>query len=158
MAAAEQILSAVDEGNWFAEHGFDKDYPDQFNQQGDPALIVACRQGRDDIVATLLARGVNCECLDQYGNNAVWACCYAESEACLYALLKAGCDLNYQNPSANTVLAYAASSGKDNMVRLLLQQGADPRLENKDGMTALDLASTLLSFKLLRATNSQDSQ
>lgn len=153
MLVAEQTIMNAKYHDWYREYGFNEVSPDQLNEQGEPALIVACRQGRDDIVSFLLNKGANPECQDQYGNNVVWACCYAESEACLRLLLKAGCDLNYQNPSGNTVLAYATSSGKDNMVRILLKQGANPKLEIKDEMTAIDLASTTLSLKLLRAAN-----
>lgn len=121
------------------------------NTDGDAALILAARQGRADILVQLIADGADIFALDGYGNNAVWAACYAESEGCVRELITAGCDPDYRNPNGNTAMAYAASSGKDALVHLLLELGADPNIANDDEMTPLDLAASLTSFKLLRA-------
>lgn len=141
----------LDYKKWFKEHGISEQAPLSANADGDYALILASRQGRYDLVQRLLAQGAAPDCLDRFGNNALWAACYADSDACLRLLVKSEADIDYQNPAGNTVLAYAASSGKDNMVKLLLELGADPRLKNQDGMTALDLAASLGSLRCLRA-------
>lgn len=141
--------------NWFAENGFSVDAPDKPNDDGELALILACRQGRYDVLRILLEHGVDLNSVDRYGNNALWAACYGGNEMCLSVLAKNVCNLNYQNPSGNTALAYAASAGKDSMVRLLLELGADPGLQNQDGMTAMDLASSRVSLKLLRAVGTK---
>jgi ankyrin repeat protein len=49
---------------------------------------------------------------------------------------------------------YAASSGKAAIVDLLLRAGADPRVQNRDDFTALDLASTWACLSLLRHASS----
>ncbi|GGB93145.1 hypothetical protein GCM10011352_19000 [Marinobacterium zhoushanense] len=136
---------------WFTEHRFDMGALDTPNADGEYALILAARQGKDKLVSELIALGTDTGVVDQYGNNAVWAACYAESEATIRELIKSGCDLDYRNPSGNTVMAYAASSGKDAVVHLLLELGADPNIRNDDDMSPLDLAASLTSFKLLRA-------
>lgn len=135
---------------WFTEHGFAEQVPAFANADGDYALILASRQGRCDLVQQLLADGASSDCTDRYGNNALWAACYADSEGCARLLAQNGCALDYQNPAGNSALAYAASSGRDKMVKLLLELGANPNLQNQDGMTAMDLASTLTGLKLLR--------
>ena len=140
-----------DHKKWFREHGFVEEDPHSANTNGDYALILASRQGRYDLVQMLLNCGVNPDCLDCYGNNALWAACFADSEACLRFLIKSECEIDYRNPSGNTALMFAASSGKDAIVRLLLQLGADSRIQNQDGMTALDLASSRGCLQLLRA-------
>lgn len=135
---------------WCMRHGFHPKYPDEVNFDGDYALIVASRQGRHDLVEQLLDYGVDHNSIDPYGNNALWAACYAKCEACIKLLLASGCDINYQNSSGNSVLMYAASSGRDRIVQLLLNAGANVHLENNDDMTAMDLASTWGSLTLLR--------
>ena len=46
---------------------------------------------------------------------------------------------------------YAASSGKETMVKMLLDAGADKKIKNPDDFTALDLAATIKIVKMLRA-------
>jgi len=145
----------LDAQSWFNAHGLDEHMPGKVNEAGDYALILASRQGRHDLVWLLLSEGVNPNCVDAYGNNALWAACYAESEVCCRLLVKNECRLDYQNPAGNTALSYAASSGKDKMVSLLLELGANPALQNQDGMAALDLASSRAILKLLRAVSAK---
>ena len=54
------------------------------------------------------------------------------------------------NVNGVTPLMYAASSGKETMVAMLLDAGADPALKNPDDFTALELAATPKIFKMLR--------
>jgi len=141
--------------SWLEEQGFSIDTPDTPNAAGDYALILAARRGRDDLVRTLLERGASIAVTDPYGNNAVWAACYAESEATIRALASHGVDLDFRNPAGNTVMAYASSSGKAPIVHLLLELGADPNIQNLDEMTALDLASSLTCLKMLRSVTAR---
>lgn len=126
---------------WLSENGF---------QAEAQALIPAAQQGRDDVLRYLLAKGVELKVLDAYGNNALWAACFGESLLCIDALLEAGIDIDYQNPSGATALIYAASSGKQSVVAHLLQAGADPLLTTQDDFSALDLAATRPCLQMLR--------
>lgn len=113
-------------------------------------LISACQQGRSDVVRFLIDRQAPLDVIDHYGNNALWAACYAENRDCIDALIQAGIDFNYQNTAAGaTALIYAASSGREKVVEQLLAAGADPTLKTHDDFTALDLASTRKILKLL---------
>jgi Ankyrin repeat. len=88
--------------------------------------------------------------IDQYGNNALWAACYADNSDCIDALIQAGVDINHQNSASGaTALIFAASSGREKVVEQLLAAGADPDLKSHDDFTALDLASTRKILKLL---------
>jgi ankyrin repeat protein len=51
--------------------------------------------------------------------------------------------LNYQDPFGNTLLHSAAISGDLQEVERLLAAGADPRIANRDGRTALHAAAIL---------------
>ena len=67
----------LDNKSWFRANGLDELEPDKVNNEGDYALILASRQGRHDLVRLLLAESVDPNCYDRYGNNALWAACYA---------------------------------------------------------------------------------
>ncbi|WP_292430312.1 ankyrin repeat domain-containing protein [Methylobacter sp.] len=113
-------------------------------------LILASQQGRSDMVFFLIEQNAALDAMDQYGNNALWAACYADNSDCIDALIHAGIDINYQNPASGaTALIFAASSGREKVVEQLLAAGADPDLKTHDNFTALDLASTRKILKLL---------
>ena len=48
---------------------------------------------------------------------------------------------------------YVSSNSKADLVQLLLDNGADPRLRNFDEFSALDLAASVQCLKLLRQPN-----
>ena len=136
--------------DWLQNNYFSIAQPILKSNDGIYPLILAAQQGRSDIIDFLIEQNAALDIIDQYGNNALWAACYAESSACIAALLRAGIDINYQNPASGaTALIFAASSGKETVVELLLAAGANPALKTQDDFTALDLASTRKILKLL---------
>ncbi len=135
---------------WYHEHGFDLSDLNKANSDNEYAVILASRQAREDVLQHLIEQDVDINILDHYGNNALWAACYAFSETCCRLLIANGCSIDHQNVTGNTALGYVASSGKDSIVKLLLALGANPTLQNQDDMTAIDLATSLVSLKLLR--------
>jgi serine/threonine protein kinase/ankyrin repeat protein len=56
------------------------------------------------------------------------------------ALLQAGCDINAADSNGRTPLMYAVRYQRPTAVRLLLERGANEKLKDKSGLTALDLA------------------
>ena len=68
-------------------------------------------------------------------------------------LIDAGINLDNQNDNGVTVLMYAASSGKTEAVKLLLEAGANPDLRNFDDFRAIDFSSTVEILNLLRQKN-----
>ncbi|AEF98775.1 ankyrin repeat domain-containing protein [Methylomonas methanica] len=135
---------------WFETNGFNSQTPLTANDKGHYALIVAAQQARPDLLAYLLANGADLSVLDAYGNNALWAACFAESKECIALLISAGVDVDYQNPSGATALTYASSSGKHTVVEQLLHAGANPLLTTQDDFSALDLAANRACLQLLR--------
>ncbi|MGZ2412274.1 uncharacterized protein ACUXST_001695 [Sphingomonas sp. F9_3S_D5_B_2] len=59
-------------------------------------------------------------------------------------------DVNMQNEEGYTLLHYAADNGNNEMVKALLQRGADPTIKANSGSTAYDMA-TGTSIKVLLA-------
>ena len=136
--------------DWMQNNYFSVTQPTLKNSAGIEPLILAAQQGRDDIVKFLLEQGASLWTLDSFGNNALWAACYANSHECIKLLLDAGIDINFQNTASGaTVLIFAASSGRESVVEQLIEAGAAHDLTTLDDFTALDLASTPKILKLL---------
>lgn len=136
---------------WLEQRGFAPFSEVTVNGRSEHAVILAAREGRGDVLAYLIReRGANLSVCDAYGNNALWAACFAESAECVELLLQTGIDIDYQNPSGSTVLIYAASAGKHAIVAQLLTAGANWRLTTEDDFCALDLAANRQSLQLLR--------
>ena len=58
-------------------------------------------------------------------------------------LLDASIDLDLQNGNGATCLMYVASNSKPDLVKLLLDNGANATLKNFDDFTARDLAASV---------------
>ncbi len=135
--------------SWLQDQGFEA-IELNFNAQGKSSLILAAQQGRADVLAYLLQQGVDIQVIDVYGNNALWAACFAEALDCIRLLLQAGIDIDYQNSTGATALIYSASSGKSAVVAELISNGANPKLTTQDDFSALDLAANRQCLQLLR--------
>lgn len=121
---------------------------------GNTPLMYAARMGDLDAVQALLARGADPSLLNEDRNGALWFACFADSEACATALIKAGAPLDSQNINGATALIYCASAGKAALVRLLLDAGANRDLMTLDDFTALELAASQECLKILRTARS----
>jgi len=55
-------------------------------------------------------------------------------------LLSLGCEVNAQNNQGMTALMFACSKGMKDVVKLLLDHGADPSICSKDEKSAIDLS------------------
>jgi len=138
--------------DWLQNNYFSVAQPVLKNLAGIDPLILASQQGRSDVLRFLLEQNAALDVTDQYGNNALWAACYADSSDCIDALVDAGIDMNHQNTASGaTALIFAASSGREKVVEQLLAAGANPNLKTHDDFTALDLASTRKILKLIQA-------
>jgi ankyrin repeat protein len=89
---------------------------------GEPALVVAVREGAMQVVQALLADpGVQVDAPALNGNTALMMAAYKRNPAAAEALLARGAAVN--RPGW-TPLHYAAASGDDAIARMLLQHGA----------------------------------
>ena len=135
---------------WLLDNQCQPEQPLSANSPGVPPLILAAQQSRSDVLGYLLQQGADLGGLDPYGNNTLWAACFANAADCIALLLQAGINIDYQNPSGATALIYASSSGKYAVVEQLLQAGANPLLTTQDDFSALDLAANRQCLQLLR--------
>lgn len=145
---------------WLLQAGFKASSPLQADinkalPNGTTPLMHAARVGDVQAVKGLLARGADPALMNVDSNGALWFACFADSEVCLTALIQAGAPLDSQNVNGATALHYCASSGKSDLVRQLLDAGANPELMTLDDFTALELASNMACLQLLKTVRSK---
>lgn len=89
---------------------------------GEPALVLAAREGSMNALTVLLAHpGIQVDAAAMNGNTALMMAAYKGNQAAVEALLAKGAAVN--RPGW-TPLHYAAASGNDPIARLLLEHGA----------------------------------
>jgi uncharacterized protein len=58
-----------------------------------------------------------------------------------YLVEEIGADVNARDHEGNTVIHHAASRGDTEMIRYLVERGADPKAVNREGQTTVDMAN-----------------
>ena len=114
-----------------------------FVQNVDSPLTTAARGGDVGAVRALVARGADVNA--QSGGNGLPPLLHALHKNKLgtaAALISAGADIDRAGAGGMTPLMMAAAYDNKEMVALLLTRGANPRVTEPSGNTALDLAIT----------------
>jgi ankyrin repeat protein len=87
----------------------------------------------------------------------LWFACFGNHYDLINLLLTANINIDNQNDNGATVLMYAASAGKIEVVNLLLQYHPNINLKNLDDYKAIDFASNREVLRILKnATKQQD--
>ena len=110
----------------------------------------ACRFGLAETVSILIQAGADINLTNNDGNNALWLACFSGDENTINVLIENGIDIDNCNITGATALIYASSTGKSSIVKQLLEAGADPFIKTQDDFTALDLAASPQTYRLLR--------
>lgn len=100
---------------------------------GNTPLLIAARQGHEDLVGFLLDRGSRLEQRNLAGSTALLRAVQAERRKTVELLLAADADPNLANSQGVTPLAAAAFAGNARLVRALLEAGADPQAVDRGG-------------------------
>jgi ankyrin repeat protein len=130
---------------------------DEADANGDTALILAARNGHAGTVKELLNRGANTTLTNNRGGRAVQSAERHHHQAVLnvfyhqaaktgdsvilnWLLNRNAVELNHADEDGDTALIHAARNGQAEIVRNLLERGADGTIRNIRGGTALDSA------------------
>ncbi len=111
--------------------------PNTVDLNGDPALVVAARQGYEATLDTLLRGGAKVNARSRVGDSAVMIAAIGGQLAIVKKQVARGADVN---PTGWTPLIYAATGGRDEVVRYLIEVGAKVDAEGPNGTTALMMA------------------
>lgn len=111
------------------------------NAQGESPLMLAALKGRLEMVRELIAAKADV-------NKPGWAPLHyaaanpeVESREVVALLLEKHAYIDAESPNQTTPLMMAARYGHADVVRLLLEEGADAGVRNQQGMTATDFAT-----------------
>ncbi len=133
------ILALQDEDeeiiSYLIEQGVNMDLQDV---QGETALTYAIMMENEEIIPSLIAAKANVNIKDVNGETAIFKTYDADT---LTMLINAGATVDTQDNDGWTRLIHAARSGDEDIVKILLEAGADTTIQSASGETALDFAN-----------------
>lgn len=103
-----------------------------YKNQGYPPLILHTIAGRSDLVASEL-QNTAADMPDPHGYSALQWACYLGNEVIVEQLIQAKADLNHGEP----LPLFLASREKNGIVELLIKNGADVSIKDKEGTNIL---------------------
>jgi serine/threonine-protein phosphatase 6 regulatory ankyrin repeat subunit B len=113
--------------------GIDIDAKDQFGQT---ALIIAATKGNDEAARALINKGANVNAANNNGWTPLMSAAQHGHLTTIQILLSAkGIDIDTKNSDGATALILAAANGKDDIVKELINNGADVNITDNNGRT-----------------------
>lgn len=129
------------------------------NRQGYTPIIAAIESGNNEILPELLKRGASVhEKHPVFGRLALHTACYYGNLEAAKILLEHNKDIvNYQSDNDGwTPLDDAVLKGNIQIVKLLLEYGADPRVPNFKDETPIDMATRFGKGEIVKLLRDQD--
>lgn len=143
MAAEINIFDAAREGDVpsIAEYVRQGGDLNVLNSRGYTPFILATYHGHNEAAAALIASGADPCAPDENGNNAYMGVAFkGYAQTAQWLLENTTCDVNHINGAGQTALMMASLFGREEIVKLLIQHGADPEIVDYQGNTAESLA------------------
>jgi hypothetical protein len=136
----------------FVERGAN---PRRANKNGEQPLQLAAWNGHMDAVKWLLANGVALNREGKYWSALHYAVFGGHVDLAKY-LIERGAEVNSRSPNDSTPLMMAAREGREGMVKILLESGADPKSKNDWGDNALAFAMRYDHYRLGKMISSPE--
>ena len=112
------------------------------NPHGVTAVYIAVQHGKDDVVKALINKGADVNIADNDGWTPLMFSAQEGHLTTVQALLSVpAININAKNLHRKTALHEAANHGKDNVVKALIDNGADVNITDHDGWTPLMFAA-----------------
>ena len=143
IANGVDIFTAAREGDSaairnFVQQGGDINKP---NAKSHTPFILASYYGHTQTLETLLKIGADACTLDNKGSNAFMGVAFKGHQHVAKWLLKnTSCNVNHQNYAGQTALMMASLFGREDIIKLLLEHGANRSLKDNQGNTSVKLA------------------
>ena len=120
------------------------------DREGRSELHYAALEGRTDQARQLLAAGADVTLADRNGLTPLHFAAQQHHVEIAQTLLDAGALVDATDKHGNTPLCKAvfASEGRGDLIALLREAGADPRLANKHGTSPLQLAERIGNYNV----------
>ena len=117
---------------------------------GTPMLNIACRSDNFEFVEMLLGLGADLNAVSEdRGYTAVMDAVWRGNEKITKYLIEKGAELNTINKEGQSNLILAVGANRENIVRLLAENGADPDVKDMMGMSAYTYATLFKKTKLV---------
>ncbi len=123
---------------------------DAINAEGYTPLHLAVRRpDNEKAIDLLLQKGADVNTTDPTGRNALLVSVGSHQKEYIKLLVSNGIDIDSQDNDGNTALHYPLINVLENklylpyskeIVKILLEEGADPHIRNKEGKSPMDLA------------------
>lgn len=117
---------------------------------GVPMLCIATRNECFEKVKWLLDNGADINAVSQdRGYTAVMDAVWRKNYAITEYLIQKGADLNVISSDGQSILVLAVGNGNPKIVRILLENGADPDIKDSMGMSAREYANLFKRKELI---------
>jgi ankyrin repeat protein len=132
--------------------GFNPNFKDR---DGRTPLMRAVSSDKMEIVDLLIENGADVDAQDNGGFAPLHFAAQDFRVAAAKSLLRKGAQVNLSDKYGNTPLWRAVfdSRGRGELIKLLLEFGADPLIKNKSGISPLDLANKIANYDLKQFFN-----
>lgn len=121
------------------------------DEDGITPIFWACKHGYMHIVKYLFEKGADIEHQNNYGSNPIrYACANGQLEVVKYAFEDLGIDDKSITPTGWTYLHFACQADQVDLIKYLIQRGADITAKDNNGATPIHIASGKESINVVR--------
>ena len=115
---------------------------EQRDDGGNTPLLIACREGHDDIAMMLIAHGARVDAMTNANQTSLEFAAVRADETLCKLLINQGADVNHADRRGDTPLHMAAITCREHIIRFFLGCGANPFAKNVEGRTPKEETSS----------------